>query len=29
LLRDGSRGAEGWHDTYLYALLRDDERPTR
>jgi ribosomal-protein-serine acetyltransferase len=27
LLRDGSRGAEGWHDTYLYALLSFDPRP--
>ena len=27
LLRDGSRGADGYHDTYLYALLSTDARP--
>ena len=27
LLRDGSRGADGYHDTYLYALLSSDPRP--
>ena len=26
LLRDGGRGAEGWHDSYLYALLSSDSR---
>jgi ribosomal-protein-serine acetyltransferase len=25
-LRHGSRGAEGWHDTYLYGLISDDDR---
>jgi ribosomal-protein-serine acetyltransferase len=27
LLRDGSRGADGYHDTHLYALLSTDARP--
>ncbi len=28
LLRDGSRGADGYHDTYLYARLSTDPRPS-
>jgi ribosomal-protein-serine acetyltransferase len=26
LLRDGSRGADGWHDAYVYGLLAGDAR---
>jgi ribosomal-protein-serine acetyltransferase len=26
VMRDGSKGAHGWHDTYLYGLLEEDER---
>ena len=26
-LRDGSRGASGWYDCYVYDLLENDRRP--
>jgi ribosomal-protein-serine acetyltransferase len=26
-LRDGSRGADGWYDCYVFDLLESDERP--